>query len=556
MIAPADHSRPEWQSSSRTLLRGGRVYSNSDPFATALFIDNGVISWVGDDAGATVHAELADQTIDLEGSLVTPGFVDAHVHATATGLMLSGLNLVDCKSAADLLDRVDQLARETRGRAIIGHGWDETSWDDPRLPTRQELDKAAWGGVVYLSRVDVHSALVSSALVTMSRSATSLAGWDSTGPVSREAHGILRTTALASIDPVTRRTAQETFRSHCAAHGIVAVHEMAGPSISSSTDLVALLGLARNVPGPLVTGYWGELAQDGGIEAARDMGAWAVGGDLFIDGAVGSRTACLHSPYTDQLDTSGADYMSSTDVGQHIRQAIEAGMQAGFHVIGDRGASLIMEGIAMVVEELGEARVREAGHRLEHAEMMSDADISLLAAIGGTASVQPVFDALWAGSGGMYETRLGAERAAQMNRFAMMSKAGVLVAFGSDAPVTEVGAWQAIRAAVWHHNPGQRMSVRAAFAAHSRAGWRAVGLPDVGSIDPGAPAHVAIWETGELHVQSPDPRLSAWSTDPRSGTPELPTIGEAGDLPRCLATLVHGTPIFSSGSLDFSAEMV
>jgi predicted amidohydrolase YtcJ len=532
------------------------VYSNSDPFATALFIDNGVISWVGDDAGATVHAELADQTIDLEGSLVTPGFVDAHVHATATGLMLIGLNLVDCRNAADLLERVDQLARKTRGRAIIGHGWDETSWDDPRLPTRQELDKAAWGGVVYLSRVDVHSALVSSALVTMSRPATSLAGWDSVGPVSREAHGILRTTALASIDPVTRRTAQETFRSHCAAQGIVAVHEMAGPSISSSTDLVELLGLAKKIPGPLVTGYWGELAQDGGIDAARDMGAWAVGGDLFIDGAVGSRTACLHSPYSDQLDTSGADYMSSTDVRQHIRLAIEAGMQAGFHVIGDRGASLIMEGIAMVVEQLGEARVREAGHRLEHAEMMSDADINLLAAIGGTASVQPVFDALWAGSGGMYETRLGADRSTQMNRFATMSKAGVLVAFGSDAPVTEVGAWHAIRAAVWHHNPSQRMSVRAAFAAHSRAGWRSVGLPHVGSIDPGAPAHVAIWETGELHVQSPDPRLSAWSTDPRSGTPELPTIDEAGELPRCLATLVHGTPIFASGSLDFSAEMV
>jgi predicted amidohydrolase YtcJ len=343
--------------------------------------------------------------------------------------MLTGLNLADCTSAADVLARVDQVARETRGRAIIGHGWDETNWDDTRLPTRQELDKAAWGGVVYLSRVDVHSALVSSALVTMNRSAETLSGWDSVGAVSRDSHGALRTTALGSIDRVTRRTAQETFRAHCATHGIVAVHEMGGPTISSSNDLTDLLVLAQHSRGPLVTGYWGELAQSGGIEAARDMGAWAVGGDLFIDGAVGSRTACLHSPYTDQPDTSGADYMSSGDVAQHVQLAIEAGMQAGFHVIGDRGSSLIMQGIADVVEHLGVARVREAGHRLEHAEMMSDADIHLLAAIGGTASVQPVFDALWAGGGGMYEARLGADRATQMNRFAGMSKAGVLVAF-------------------------------------------------------------------------------------------------------------------------------
>jgi predicted amidohydrolase YtcJ len=556
VISPADHSRPEWQSAARTLLRGGRVYSPSDPFATALLIDDGIITWVGDDAGANVHAELADLTIDLGGALVTPGFVDAHVHATATGIMLTGLNLADCTSAADVLARVDQVARETRGRAIIGHGWDETNWDDTRLPTRQELDRAAWGGVVYLSRVDVHSALVSSALVTMIRSAETLSGWDSVGAVSRDSHGALRTAALGSIDRVTRRTAQETFRTHCATHGIVAVHEMGGPTISSSNDLTDLLVLAQNSRGPLVTGYWGELAQSGGIEAARDMGAWAVGGDLFIDGAVGSRTACLHSPYTDQPDTSGADYMSSEDVAQHVQLAIEAGMQAGFHVIGDRGSSLIMQGIADVVEHFGVARVREAGHRLEHAEMMSDADIHLLAAIGGTASVQPVFDALWAGGGGMYEARLGADRAAQMNRFAGMSKAGVLVAFGSDAPVTEVSPWQAIRAAAWHHTVDQRMSVRAAFAAHSRAGWRAVGLPHVGTIDPGAPAHLAIWETGELDVQSPDPRLSAWSTDPRSGTPELPIITETGELPRCLATLVHGTPIFSAGALDIAADLV
>ncbi len=546
MITPADHTSPRWQRGGRTLLRGGRVYTPSDPFATALLIDDGQVAWVGDDAGAAVHAELADGTIDLDGALVAPGFVDAHVHATATGLMLSGLDLSGCTSAAELLALVDQAARASRGRPIIGHGWDESAWTDPSLPSREQLDRAAWGGVVYLSRIDVHSALVSSALVAMERAVIGSQGWSETGPVSRQAHSLLRTRALGSLDAASRRTAQQAFRDHCASLGIVAVHEMAGPSISSADDLEDLIALCASVPGPVVTGYWGELAQAGGIETARSIGAWAVGGDLFIDGAVGSRTACLHEPYADDATTSGADYMSSSDVAEHLRRAINAGMQGGFHVIGDRGSALIMAAISDLVEELGTSRVREAGHRLEHAEMLSDTEIELLAAIGGTASVQPLFDALWAGAGGMYEARLGTARASGMNRFAHMSRAGVLVAFGSDAPVTEVGPWEAIRAAAWHSNPAQRMSVRAGFAAHSRAGWRAVGLSHVGTLNPGSPAHLAIWQVDELDVQAPDARLSAWSTDPRSGTPQLPVIDEQGDLPRCLATFVHGTPVFSA----------
>jgi predicted amidohydrolase YtcJ len=94
--------------------------------------------------------------------------------------------------------------------------------------------------------------------------------------------------------------------------------------------------------------------------------------------------------------------------------------------------------------------------------------------------MQPMFDGLWGGPGGMYEQRLGAERAAGMNRFADLVSAGVLVAFGSDAPVTDLGPWAAVRAAVHPTNPGQALSTRAAFGAHTRSGWRAVGRPDAG----------------------------------------------------------------------------
>ena len=164
--------------------------------------------------------------------------------------------------------------------------------------------------------------------------------------------------------------------------------------------------------------------------------------------------------------------------------------------------------------------------------------------------MQPMFDGLWGGPGGMYEQRLGTERAATMNRFADLVAAGVLVAFGSDAPVTDLGPWQAVRAATCHSVPGQSLTARAAFAAHTRAGWRSIGEPATGMLAPDAPAHFAVWRAEEIAVQIPDHRVSAWSTDPRSGTPGLPVLDPELPLPQCLRTVVAGRAVPASGDLD------
>src|SRR5213076_3347046 len=99
-------------------------------------------------------------------------------------------------------------------------------------------------------------------------------------------------------------------------------------------------------------------------------------------------------------------------------------------------------------------------HRVEHAEMLDAQTIAAFADLGLTASVQPAFDAAWGGPDGMYATRLGAERAAGLNPYAALLRAGVPLAFGSDSPVTPLGPWEAIRAAAFHCTPGHRISVR------------------------------------------------------------------------------------------------
>src|SRR3712207_4705803 len=99
----------------------------------------------------------ADVVVDLEDTWVAPAFVDAHVHTTTTGLALQGLDLADCPSLAVLLDRVAQAARASRGGVVLGTGWEEDGWPERRPPTAAELDRASYGGVVYLSRTDCHS---------------------------------------------------------------------------------------------------------------------------------------------------------------------------------------------------------------------------------------------------------------------------------------------------------------------------------------------------------------------------------------------------------------
>ncbi|MCY0929817.1 amidohydrolase [Streptomyces sp. H27-H1] len=518
------------------LLRGGEVHSPADPFATAMVVERGHIAWVGSEGAADAFAQGVDEVVDLGGALVTPAFTDAHVHTTSAGLALTGLDLSTAASLAEALQRVRAYADgRPADRVLLGHGWDAARWPERRAPRRQELDEATGGRPLYLSRIDAHSAVVTTALLQLVPEARGAAD----EPLTRDAHHAVRRAALGALTPVQRSEAQKAALDRAASLGIGSVHECGGPEISSPEDFTALLELAQTHPGPRVFGYWA----DRDLARVEELGAVGAAGDLFVDGALGSHTACLHAPYADAEHT-GTDYLDARAVAEHVAACTEAGLQAGFHAIGDAAITAVVTGIRAAADKVGLDRVRAARHRVEHAEMMTPATIAAFAELGLTASVQPAFDALWGGEEGMYADRLGAGRARTLNPYAAMLKAGVPLAFGSDAPVTPLDPWGTVRAAAFHHTPAHRISVRAAFAAHTRGGWRALGRDDAGILVPGAPADYAVWETSELVVQAPDDRVARWSTDPRSGTPGLPDLTPGGELPVCLATVVGGREVF------------
>ncbi|WP_326779788.1 amidohydrolase [Streptomyces longwoodensis] len=517
------------------LLRRGEVHSPADPFATAMVVERAQVAWVGSEGAADAFADGVDEVVDLDGALVTPAFTDAHVHTTATGLALTGLDLSDAPSLEAALVRVREFAAaRPQDRVLLGHGWDAARWPGGRPPTRAELDEATGGRPLYLSRIDVHSAVVTTAMLEL---APGLTAGD--GPLTADAHHAVRAAAFAAVTPAQRAEAQRTALAHAASLGIGSVHECGGPEISSEDDFTGLLRLAAEESGPRVVGYWAE--QD--VAKARALGAVGAAGDLFVDGALGSHTACLHAPYTDAEHT-GTAYLDAEAVAAHVVACTEAGLQAGFHAIGDAAVTAVVEGVRTAAEKVGLARIRAARHRVEHAEMLTPETVAAFAELGLTASVQPAFDALWGGEDGMYAQRLGTERARTLNPFAALLRAGVPLAFGSDSPVTPLGPWGTVRAAAFHRTPEHRVSVRAAFTAHTRGGWRAVGRDDAGVLVPGAPADYAVWRTGELVVQAPDDRVARWSTDPRSGTPGLPDLTPGRDLPVCLRTVVAGRTVY------------
>ncbi len=532
--------------SKRTLITNAAIYAPSVPFATAMLIDGEEIAWIGDHSGAEVHRELADTVIHAQGHFLAPGFVDAHVHATSTGIMLSGLDLTQVVNKAQLLSLLNDYAKHLNGATVLGHGWDESNWSDPELPTRAEIDRATWGSVVYLSRVDVHSALVSNSLVAQLPESRALTGF-SEGPVTQLAHGALRTFALGSITSGQRSKAQETFFSNALSQGIVSVHEMAGPQISSYQDAHSLKKLASQAGMPHLAIYWGELYSERTREIISDLEAIGAGGDLFIDGAIGSRTAFLHDPYTDNHETNGANYLSVEQVAQHLGACTQAGIQGGFHVIGDQACEIAIEGAGLAASKSLESDFRRLRHRLEHAEMLTDDHIATMRTLGMSASMQPLFDAWWGNTGGMYETRLG-NRSQTMNRWGSLQSHGTAVCFSSDSPVTPNTPWNAIHAAMHHHNSHERISGRAAFAAHTRGGWRALGpqYDSEGVIEVGATANLATWHVEDYEVHVPDSRVTQWSTDPRSATVPLPNLGESSSpiVPINVCTIVNGKIVY------------
>jgi predicted amidohydrolase YtcJ len=480
----------------RTLVVGAGVRrldgSHPDGGARAVVVHGEAIAWIGDPDAAPV----TDNRIDVDG-WITPAFVDAHVHATATGLAAEGLSLAGCASLGEALARLRAHAAENAVDPLLGGKWDDFGWPEQRPPHAEEISAAAPGRTVLLERVDAHSCVVDGGTLSQLpldelEEVVRDAEGRPTGWLKESASQYARSRVNARVSSERLDRARATVCSQAAALGIASFHEMGHPGLSGPGDAQAWAEGAWPID---VLVWWAELDAASGGHGPRRV---RRGGDLFLDGSIGSSTAAISGTYRDG-DGDGMLLHLDDDVATFFRQATRQGQGAGVHAIGDRAIEQALSALESTARECGTQTVRDCRHRLEHVELASPGHVARMAALGVVASVQPAFDAEWGGDQGLYAQRFGASIALRSNPLAWFAEAGVPMAFGSDSTVTPMDPWGAVAAAQGHRG-GHRLDRETAWRAHTLGGRYVAGQDDVGPLAEDRRADMAVWDADPLRV--------------------------------------------------------
>ncbi|MGE5225771.1 MAG: amidohydrolase [Planctomycetaceae bacterium] len=483
----------------RTLYRASRVHTlGHPPSGDWLLVDGRHVQRVG-----TGDPPQADRVVDLPGATIVPGFVDAHVHLTSTGLSLSNRDVETATSREELLALARGRAASDPEPVVLLQGFDETRWEDPAFPSLDDLDAISDRPLV-LARADGHVAVANSAALTFAQ-ALEAEGCDRdgrgrpSGRVTREAN---RRVARWAAETRTEHKIEELqldAAGVAAARGITCVHEMAMPGEHGFRDLEVFLRHRAKLP---VHGIAVVATMD--VPRAVELGLRAIGGDLAADGSIGARTAALTEPYLDG-GGNGVTYFHEDELAGFFHDGHDAGLQVGMHAIGDRAIEHVLrawERVYRTLDSRERRHFRARRHRIEHFECATPEQVERAAVLGLAVSVQPAFDAAWGFPGGLYERAIGAERAFAMNPFRTMLERGLEVGAGSDAPVTPLDPWRAVSAMQTHHDPAQRLSRLEAIRVHTVGGARLAHHDEKkGVLEPGTHADLAAYDADPLEAE-------------------------------------------------------
>lgn len=465
----------------------------------------------GDEVTRLRAAPYAD-VIDLGAATVLPGLWDAHVHFIAMGLALSRLDLGAARSLDDAFDLIRGAAGD---ELLVTVNLDETLLAEKRLPTGKELDKVAASRPVVVTRVDGHSSVVNAAAWRVLNIQPDWPGVEldvagqPTGRLRGRANELAHQALNTVLSAEKKRRACRAAADYAISRGVVAVGAFAGSPYEGAGD-VRILGEIRNEL-PLEVFLFPQITS---VAEARALGFGRLGGCILLDGSLGSWTAALTDPYADRPETRGELYFGDDDLNALVLAADAAGLQLAFHAIGDRAITQLLNAYELAHYE----RPRPSRHRVEHAELITPRDIKRAAALGVVLSVQPAFEKFWGGPGKLYAQRLGPQRARTTNPFKSALRAGVVLAGGSDAPITPIDPIAGILAAMEHPNPAERLTFNEALALFTAgAAYSFFAEADWGTLSPGKWASFTVVD-------------------------RVPNAGAAA--PEVLATVVKGEVVF------------
>jgi predicted amidohydrolase YtcJ len=444
----------------------GRIYTNDkqQPWASAMAVREGKIVCIGgieqimlECGGGNEGAE----TIQLGGKFVMPGFNDAHVHLGHAAADMLAVRLNGVASIEELQKRLAEfVATHKQGEWITGSGWDHTLWLDKKFPTRQQLDAVSPQNPVLLTHISGHVAVANSLALQLS-AITKATPDPKGGQFERDPNGELtgmleESSAIGLVaqnvpdpSPANRRHGIELVLADVAKNGVTSVQDN-----SDWEDFLVYRDLKdENKLTVRITEWLHFTTSLGQLQNERSEGGisdpWLKTGALKMvtDGALGSRTAAMLAPYSDDPSTSGIMALEPDKLRQMAIERDKAGFQLAFHAIGDRANRVSLDAFEAVAKA---NPPRDRRDRIEHAQVISTEDLPRFAKLNVIASMQPshqTTDMRWA------EPRVGADRIKGAYAWATLQKSGTHLAFGTDYDVEPINPMRGLYACVTRELP-------------------------------------------------------------------------------------------------------
>ncbi|MGQ2991145.1 MAG: amidohydrolase [Brevundimonas sp.] len=427
------------------ILHGGTIHTGVDgaPPAEMVVVRDGRIAYVGPNRPTETRDD--DVVVDLKGATLFPGFTDGHAHLDGIGWRELTLNLEGSASIAEAMKRLSDWAAAHPEGVIVGRGWIETHWPEARFLTAADLDAAAPGRIVLLTRADGHAVTVSSAALTAARidaSTPAPAGGRIDKTPDGRPNGFFVDAAMSLVETLAPQADPEALRDAYragfrveAAYGWTGLHFMSAPW----KDVPLLEQMAEAGEAPLrvynnITPDGARALIEGGARSVADGRVITRAIKFYADGALGSRGAALFDPYSDDPHNRGLMLTTEAEVLPLYEDALRKGIQVTTHAIGDRGNSEVLDWYlhAMMEVQPEQRAVRDPRWRIEHAQIVRPRDEMLFAGLGVIPSMQPshaIGDLHFA------PARLGDARLDGAYAWRDFVELGLPVVGGSDAPV-------------------------------------------------------------------------------------------------------------------------
>jgi hypothetical protein len=503
--------------------------------AQALALRGDRIMAVGDEADILKLKGLATTVVDLKGHFVMPGFNDAHMHLTNAGFKKLTVDLTGTKSLEEFRERIRKRVETAAPTEwIVGSGWDETLWPVKELPSRWDIDEITTDNPVYMERIDGHVAVANTLALKLSR--VTLASKDPDGgEIGRDAtgqpDGILRETAKEMVKsvipaptPEKRRQAIEAALQDIARSGVTSVQDNSDSENGDAywDDFQVFEQLEREGKLTARISEWIPFAESVEIlKQRRDAHPQSDNmlhtGMLkaYLDGSLGSHTAAMLQPYSDDASNSGIPRFDQTKLNQMTADRLAAGFQIGFHAIGDKAVQMGLDAFAEAEKTAHTKGIKARDGtdnyrlRIEHAQVTNPLQVARFRELKVIASMQPshlLSDMHWA------PARLGPARTAHSYAWAEFLNHRVALAFGTDYPVEPVAPFRGLYAAVTRTSedgkqeyfPEQRLTIEQAIAAYTTgSAYAEFAEKDKGLLAPGMLADFVVLDRDLTAIPPP-----------------------------------------------------